>query len=151
MRGGTSANEKSVREAFGEPATRSDRELVWTMIAIAAVDVGAGVYVNVVGGRTAVAMFALAVYVGALLLQSLAVLRFRYSATKPYSVGGLFWLLTTVGVFLVWNLALFLFSVATGLWIHGTLLAFDITVVVGLVPLLFGIWKLGTKLRAVER
>ena len=128
-------------------AVPRDREIVWALVALLAVDVVAVVFVSITHARpSGFLAFEVAIYFGALLCQSIPVLRLRF---KPngYSVTAFLWLVVTVGVFLIWNLLIMLVSVGTRLWEHAPPYGFDAAAALGVVPLVVSIWFLSAKVR----
>lgn len=143
------AMQKSIRDILAEPADRTDRELAWTMLAIVAFDVGAAVYVSIAGVHRGLLVFVVVAQLAPALLQCIPILRAR----KPirYSPGSFFWLLITVTISIVWNLVVIVISWLSGWWVHGQPVTFDVSAAVGLLPLLLGIWKVSSRVRAIRR
>lgn len=143
------AKQKSIRDVLAEPADRTDRELVWSMLAMVVLEVGAAAYVSIAGVRRGLVVFVVVAQLAPVLLQCIPILRVR----KPtrYSLGSFFWLLITVTISIVWNLVVIVVSWLSGWWAHGQPVTFDISAAVGLLPLLLGIWKVGSRVRAIER
>ena len=127
---------------------RADREIVWTLVAIAFFDLCAGAYLTVARQRHAFFYFGVAIYLAAVLLQCLPILRLRYNQSQPYSPAGFSWMLATVGAFILWNLAIMLVGVVTRWWENP--MSFVISIILSLVPLLVGIWNLQRKLQTIE-
>ena len=140
--------EPSIREIFAGPASHADRELIWTLAAIALFDLCAGAYLTVLPQRNGFFYFEFALYLAAVLLQCLPLLRLRYNKSQQYSPAGVSWLLVTVGAFIGWNLAIMLVGIVTR-WLENPV-AFVLSVFVSLAPLLVGIWNLQRKLQAIE-
>lgn len=135
---------------LAEPAVRTDRELVWILIAIAVVDVGAMTYFSQVHNRFGSLYFEIAIYLAAVTLQCIPLVRLRFSAGRPYSVAGLVWLLLAVFAFIMWNGVLWLIGVVTHWWTDGQPYAFAAGATLGLAPLAIAIARLGAKVRAAD-
>jgi hypothetical protein len=137
-----------IRVMFEGSLVRGDREIVWTLVAIALCDLCAGVFLTIVPRRHGFLYFEVAIYLAAVLLQCLPLLRLRYNKSQPYSPAGFSWLLATVAMFIGWNLVIMLVAVVTR-WLENPV-AFDVSVIASLVPLLVGIRILQRKLQATE-
>jgi hypothetical protein len=95
---------------------RGDREFLCTLAAIGVFDVCAGGYLIVARQSHGFLYFEVAIYLAAVLLQCLPILRFGYTKSQRYSVTGFFWLLATVGVLILWNFAIMLVGAITRWW-----------------------------------
>jgi len=138
-----SGNQPSVREIFAGPVTREDWQLVWMLAGLVALDVAVAAYLSLVPVDGGFLYFIVGIMFGASVLIGVGSLRFRHH----YSAAGFFWFLASIGAFQAWNIVIMWGSLLSRWWTHNQPgYHIGIGAVIGLIPLLIGIWRLGQKL-----
>lgn len=129
------------------PAIPEDRQLLWVMIAAAILVLVGAVLLAVLPISYPMVCYALGIYAVILLLVPVT---WRLTR-RHYSLGGYFWMLFSTLTWGLWNQLLWFASVLSG-WARSGQPPYHLilTVAVGLAPLLFGIWKLGARLRSAR-
>ncbi len=140
----SSASQQSVREIFAGPVSREDRQLLWMLIGLVAVDVALAAYLSLFPIYAGFLYFIMGIMFGGAAVNAAGILRLK----RHYSVAGIFWLMTTIAIFSVWNLIVMWVSLLSRWWAPSQpAYHIGVSAVIGLVPLLMGIWLLGRKLR----
>jgi len=138
-----SASQQSVREIFAGPVTREDWQLVWMFAGLVSLDVAVAAYLSLFPIDGGFLYFIVGIMFGASVLIGAGSLRFKHH----YSAAGFFWFLASIGAFQAWNIVIMWGSLLSRWWTHNQPgYHIGIGAIVGLIPLVIGIWKLGQKL-----
>ncbi len=140
----SSASQPSVREIFAGPATREDGQLLWMLVGLVAVDIALAVYLGLFPIYAGFLYFTMGIMFGGAALNGAGLLRLK----RHYSLAAIFWFITIIAIFSIWNLVVMWVSLLSRWWAAsqpGYHIA--ISAIVGLVPLLIGIWLFARKLR----
>lgn len=139
-----SVSRQPLRHIFEGPVIREDTQLLWMLIALAAVDVATAAYLSLFPVYAGFLYFIVGVLFVAIAFIAAASLRFK----NHYSPTGIVFFLATIAAFQAWNILV--------MW-GGLLISWKATghpgypvalgAAVGLVPLPVGTWLLRRKLR----
>lgn len=140
----SSASRQSVREIFAGPVSREDRQLLWMLFGLVAVDVALAAYLSLFPTDAGFLYFIVGIILGGTAFNAVGFLRLKHH----YSVAGIFWFLTIIAIFSTWNLVVMWGSLLSRWWAHGQPgYHIGTSAIVGLIPLLIAIWRFGLKLR----
>jgi hypothetical protein len=143
-----SASQASVREIFAGPATREDGELVWMLVALFVLDIALAGYLSLFPVDAGFLYFIVGIMLGALAFDLAGLLRLK----RHYSFAGIFWFITSIGAFQAWNIVVMWVTLGTRWWAHHQPgYHIGVGAAVGIVPLLVGIWKFGSKVSTARK
>jgi hypothetical protein len=140
----SSTSQQSVRDLLSGAAISEDRQLLWMLYGLVAVDVASAAYLSLFPLDTGFLYFIVGIMFGASAFIGVGAARFR----RHYSPAGILWFLATIGAFQAWNVVVMWVSLLTRWWAHnqpGYHIAAGAAI--GLIPLLVGISLLARKLR----
>lgn len=122
---------------------RADNQFRPILLVVAAMYLATGILLsaNPRGGNVLISGALVAVFFGGLATALYMTLRIR-----AWSRTGVFWLVASVAVFLLWNGAVIWASIVTGWWgPHQPGIHFGGSVVVAVIPLLVAAWLIGRR------
>jgi len=138
----SSTSPQTIRDHFRGAAKSDDRELVWAMVALGVGTLLGAALLSFHAIPYGWVYYIAATYVAGLALLTLATLRLQ----QHYSLAGIFWFVTSIGLFQLWNSVVMWVSLLSGWWASGQPgYHLVISAAAGLIPLFVGIWQLGRK------
>jgi hypothetical protein len=133
-----------LREMLAGPVSREDRQLLWMLGGLAAVDVAMAAYLSLFPLYAGFLYFIVGILFAALAFIGIASVRFK----NHYSPAGIFWFLATIGAFQALNLVVMWAGLLISWRVSGRPgYPIAIGALLGLAPLAVGVWQLGRKLR----